>query len=69
MEDDTESVVYVPKLQELPIIQIFGFDGELLTVESDGKLRFSFQEKSHSKFIPIKIISFLQSATRFQFST
>lgn len=31
MEDDTESVDLIPKIQDLPIIQIFGFDGQLET--------------------------------------
>lgn len=30
MEDDTESVDLVPKIQELHIIQIFGFDGKIV---------------------------------------
>lgn len=34
MEEDTESVDLTPKVQELPIIQIFGFDGQL-NISSD----------------------------------
>lgn len=30
MDDDNESVDLIPKIQELPIIQIFGFDGNYI---------------------------------------
>lgn len=34
MEDDVESVDLVPKIQELHIIQIFGFDGKVVQCQS-----------------------------------
>lgn len=36
MEDDSESVDLIPKLQELHIIQIFGFDGRIKSNRKSG---------------------------------
>lgn len=40
MEDDNESVDLIPKVQELNIIQIFGFDGKFCSVNELPSLTF-----------------------------
>lgn len=59
MDDDEESVDLIPKIPELHIIQIFGFDGKV-GQQRLMKLTFNFifklQEKFHLKFIQTKSI-------------
>lgn len=45
MEDDNESIDLTPKIQELPVIQIFGFDGSFI------KFQRVFLEKLFENFV------------------
>lgn len=70
MEDDAESVDLEPKIQDLHIVQIFGYDGKVMIVETlkvSFKMKNFFQEQFHSKCIQIRNIWFLQLAIKFRF--
>lgn len=49
MEDDAESVDMIPKIQELHVIHIFGFDGKFEQQQSSNyvNLQLKLQERFH----------------------